>query len=76
MQAAKFKPGDRVRIQVNRLMSPYHLNGRTGTIVSEPKMTSLWGIAYTVELDGDELHPKIHEIDLIPLKSRGKLRAL
>jgi ribosomal protein L21E len=76
MQAAKFKPGDRVRIQVHRLMSPHHLNGRTGTIVSEPKMTSLWGIAYTVELDGDELHPKIHEIDLIPLRSRGKLRVL
>jgi ribosomal protein L21E len=68
MKIPKFRPGDRVKIQVDRLLSPRHLNGRTGTVVSQPKITLLWGTAYTIELDGDELHPKIHEIDLMPLR--------
>ncbi|NJL40998.1 MAG: hypothetical protein HC899_32915 [Leptolyngbyaceae cyanobacterium SM1_4_3] len=68
MNIPKFRRGDRVKIQINRLLKPHHLNGRTGVIVRHPDVTLLWGAAYTVELDtGDEIKLKIREFDLIPV---------
>ncbi|MBD1866380.1 hypothetical protein H6F88_26930 [Oculatella sp. FACHB-28] len=68
MNTPRFKPGDRVKIQINRLLKPHHLNGRTGVVVRSPDVTTLWGASYTVELDtGDSIKPKIREFDLIPV---------
>lgn len=64
MNAPQFKPGDRVKVQIRRIWSPRHLNGRSGTVVRQSN-SSIWKTTYLVVLDS-ERQIQVYEGDLVP----------